>query len=323
MDSEHYLSLYYKMVRIRSVEEAIADAYPEQKMRCPVHLCIGQEAVAAGVCAHLRREDYLMSNHRSHGHYLAKGGNLKAMIAEIAGKKTGCSGGKGGSMHLVDLDENIMGTTPIVGSIIPIATGIAFGTSLKGEKNITAVFFGDAATEEGVFFESLNFAALKVLPILFVCENNFFSVYSPLSVRQPEKRNNTAIANAFGISGLEGDGNDAIQVSKLARQAVEHIREGKGPFYLEFTTYRWREHCGPFYDNHLGYRSENECQEWEKKCPIKRLKEYLIKEGMLGEEEDVIIREKIYHELNEAFQHAEQSSLPDSGSLLEHLYSGS
>ncbi|MBI4331624.1 MAG: thiamine pyrophosphate-dependent dehydrogenase E1 component subunit alpha, partial [Chloroflexi bacterium] len=177
--------LYYAMLRIRLVEERIAELYPEQQMRCPVHLCTGQEAIAAGVSAHLTSDDYALSNHRSHGHYLAKGGDLKAMMAEIYGRVTGCSRGKGGSMHLVDLAAGFLGATPIVGSTIPMAVGAALATVMKGEKRVTVAYFGDAAVEEGVFHESLNFAALKRLPVVFVCENNFFSVYSPLSVRQP------------------------------------------------------------------------------------------------------------------------------------------
>ena len=173
-DKKLSLSLLHGMLRIRLVEEKIADLYPQQEMRCPIHLCIGQEAIPVGVCSNLKIDDTILGNHRSHGHYLAKGGDLKAMMAEIYGKATGCSGGKGGSMHLIDLSVNILGTTPIVGSIIPIAVGAAFASSLKSEKNATIVFLGRAATEEGVFFESLNFAALKKLPIVFVSEDNFF-----------------------------------------------------------------------------------------------------------------------------------------------------
>ncbi len=167
------------------VEEKIAKLYPEQEMRCPVHLCIGQEAICVGVCANLGPEDYVLSNHRSHGHYLAKGGDLKAMMAEIYGKVTGCCQGKGGSMHLVDLPSRFLGAVLIVGSTIPIAVGAALGTVMEGEQRVTVVFLGEGATEEGVFHESLNFAALKKLPVIFVCENNYFSVYPHLSVRQP------------------------------------------------------------------------------------------------------------------------------------------
>ena len=180
--------LYYQMLRIRMVEEAIADLYAQQDMRCPIHLCIGQEAVAVGVCAALAADDYVLSGHRSHGHYLAKGGNLPAMLAEFYGKVTGCCQGKGGSMHLVDLAAGFLGAVPIVGSTMPIAVGTALASVMRGESRVTAVFFGEGATEEGVFHESLNFAALQKLPVVFVCENNLYSVYSPLAVRQPAGR---------------------------------------------------------------------------------------------------------------------------------------
>ncbi|MBT5349925.1 MAG: thiamine pyrophosphate-dependent dehydrogenase E1 component subunit alpha, partial [Nitrospina sp.] len=198
LEPELASAMYLDMLRIRLVEEGIADLYPEQEMRCPVHLCIGQEAIPVGVCSALENEDIVMGNHRSHGHYLAKGGDLKSMMAEIYGKATGCSKGKGGSMHLIDLSVNFLGTTPIVASIVPIAVGTAFATYLKDETKVSVIFLGRAATEEGVFAESLNFAALKKLPVVFVSEDNFFSVYTPLSERQPKERENIEIAKAFG-----------------------------------------------------------------------------------------------------------------------------
>ena len=169
------------------VEEKIVELYPQQEMRCPVHLSIGQEAVSVGVCANLTREDIVFSNHRSHGHYLAKGGNLKAMVHEIYGKSTGCCFGRGGSMHLLDLSINFFGSTPIVGGTIPIAVGASLASKMQQKNNITTIFHGDGAVEEGVFHESLNFASLKKLPVLFVCENNLYSVYTPLSERQPNR----------------------------------------------------------------------------------------------------------------------------------------
>ena len=246
------------MLYIRLVEEEIARIYPEQEMRCPVHLSIGQEAIAVGICENLSQDDFIMSNHRSHAHYLAKGGNLSKMLAEIYGKQTGCCNGKSGSMHLIDLSQGFLGAVPIVGSCLPIATGVAFGTKIKKMDNITTVFFGDGAVEEGVFHESLNFASLKQLPIVFICENNFFSVYSPLSVRQPSNREIYLLAKSHGIESFQGDGNNVLEVYQLMEKAIEIIRKGNGPVFLELKTYRWREHCGPYYDNHLGYRTEEE-----------------------------------------------------------------
>ncbi|PIS02112.1 MAG: acetoin dehydrogenase [Chlamydiae bacterium CG10_big_fil_rev_8_21_14_0_10_42_34] len=297
------LDLYREMVRIRMIEEAIAEKYPEQKMRCPVHLSIGQEAVAVGVCKAALHTDYLISNHRAHAHYLAKGGDLKAMIAEIYGKSTGCCSGRGGSMHLVDKSVGMYGSTPIVGGSLPVGVGLAFATHLKQEKNVTLIFFGEGSTEEGVFAESLNFAALKKLPVLFVCENNFYSVYSPLEVRQPQERDRAAIARAHGILAKTGNGNDVEEVHLLAQEAIQSIREGKGPVFLEFTTYRHREHCGPNFDNNIGYRTEDEFHSWEKKCPI-QFQSQRVQADING------IRSSILTEIEEAFAYAEKSPLP-------------
>ncbi len=303
------LDLYKDMLRIRLIEESIANRYHEQKMRCPVHLSIGQEAVAVGVCKAALQTDYLISNHRAHAHYLAKGGSLKAMIAEIYGKATGCSMGRGGSMHLVDRSVGMYGSTPIVGGSIPIGVGLAFATSLRQEKNITIIFFGEGSTEEGVFVESLNFAALKNLPILFVCENNFYSVYSPLNVRQSDRRDRAAIARAHGILAKTGYGNDVEEVHSLAEEAVTSIREGNGPVFLEFDTYRHREHCGPNFDNDIGYRTEEEFLFWEKKCPIK-LQAQRINTDFPVTNDIELLSVPILNEIEEAFAFAEQSPFP-------------
>jgi 2-oxoisovalerate dehydrogenase E1 component len=273
------------MLRIRMVEETIAERYSEWEMRCPVHLCAGQEAIAVGVCANLAKEDYVMSAHRSHGHYLAKGGDLKAMLAEIYGKATGCTGGRGGSMHLVDLNCGFLGATPIVGGVIPVAVGTAFASFMKGERRVSVVFLGEASTEEGVFAESLNFASLKKLPVIFVCENNFFSVYSPMSVRQPAERDNVAMARAYGVYGDRGNGNNVIEVYTKTADAVARAQNGSGPVYLEFEPYRWREHCGPNYDNDIGYRTEDEYKSWRARCPIEALGESLRREATISDAE--------------------------------------
>ena len=320
IDKKIAILLYYNILRIRMVEEKIAALYPEQEMRCPIHLCIGQEAVAAGVCANLSKKDYLFSSHRSHGHYLAKGGDLKQMLAEIYGKSTGCCKGKGGSMHLVDLSAGILGTTPIVAGIIPIAAGAAFGAKMQGKDNVTVVFFGDAATEEGVFFESLNFASLKKLPILFICENNFFSVYSPLSVRQPKERDNLSLVNSLGVKGDKGNGNDVFEVYELTKKAVANIRKGKGPYYLEFDTYRWREHCGPNFDNDLGYRTERDFLRWKKKCPVDLFERKLIDCGVLNSSQIKNLKQDIQVEINDAVSFAKNSPFPESKEMLSDVY---
>ena len=312
--------LYYEMLRIRIIEEKIADLYLEQEMRCPVHLCIGQEAVAVGVCANLSRDDYVMSSHRSHGHYLAKGGDLKSMMAELYGKRTGCSAGKGGSMHLVDLSVGYLGASPIVGSTIPIAVGAAFGSVMRGEQRVTVVFFGDGATEEGVFHESLNFAALKKLPIVFVCENNLYSVYSPLSVRQPASREVISLGVGHGIESYQGDGNSVTEVSDLGGRAIRRAREGGGPTLLEFKTYRWRDHVGPYYDNDLGYRTESAFQEWKRRCPVDTLRARLITEGLLSGRAMDEMKSELDEEIRSAVKFAKESPFPEEHQLMEHIY---
>ncbi|MBS3905140.1 MAG: thiamine pyrophosphate-dependent dehydrogenase E1 component subunit alpha [Simkania sp.] len=310
ISAEISLELFHEMLRVRMIEEAIGYRYAEQAMRCPVHLSIGQEAVAIGVCKNILQTDYLISNHRAHAHYLAKGGSLCKMLAEIYGKVDGCSSGIGGSMHLIDLTANIIGTTPIVGGSLPVGVGVAFASLLKGENRVTVIFFGEGATEEGVWAESLNFASLKKLPILFVCENNLYSVYSPLSVRQSPKRSRVDIVRAHGMIGLQGSGNDVEEVYRVTHQAMQYIREGKGPCFVEFDTYRFREHCGPNIDDDAGYRPIEEVQYWHKKCPLKVYEERLRDQQRLTEEVLQSFRKKIQAEIDEAFIFAEKSSFP-------------
>lgn len=314
--------LYRRMLRIRTVEETIADRYAEQQMRCPVHLSIGQEAVAVGVCAALEPVDYIMSTHRGHAHYLAKGGDLRAMIAEIYGRATGCCAGKGGSMHLIDLQVNMMGCTPIVGSSLPVAVGLSFASVMKNESRVTAVFFGEGATEEGVFGECLNFAALKRLPLVFVCENNRYSVYSPMDVRQSSARDRAAIARAHGIETATGYGNDVEEVYRITHDAVCHARQGRGPVFVEFDTYRWREHCGANYDNHIGYRTEAEFLEWRARCPIDAYERRLIAESVMPPQRASELVAGIRLEIDDAFRYAQASPFPADDELETHVYAG-
>ena len=261
------LALLRSMLRIRRVEEALADRYAEQEMRCPMHLCIGQEAIAVGVCAALSTKDVVFSNHRAHGHYLAKGGNLNAMVAELYGRSTGCCGGRGGSMHLIDPDAGFLGSTPIVGGTVPLAVGSAWASSLRQSGQITVVFFGDGCFEEGVVHESMNFAMLHKLPVIFVCENNKFSVYTRLNERQPE-RPIYRLAEAHGMAAYTGDGNNVDEVLAISRTAVDLARQGQGPQFIELHTYRWREHCGPDFDDGLNYRTAQEIDAGMNSCPI-------------------------------------------------------
>lgn len=312
--------LLFEMLRIRLVEEAIAARYGEQEMRCPVHLSIGQEAVAVGVAAALEAEDRVMSTHRAHAHYLAKGGDLRAMLAELYGKRTGCSAGKGGSMHLVDLRVHMLGSTPIVGSSLPVAVGTAFGAWLADEPRVTVAFFGEGATEEGTFPESLDFAALKALPVVFVCENNLYSVYSPLGVRQAPDRDRLALARAHGVPAAAADGNDVEAVYARAAEAVRRARSGKGPTYLEFATYRWREHCGPHYDNQLGYRTEAEFRAWQARCPIATYQAHLLRSRVLRRADIVRAGAAMRREIEDAFAFAQASPFPTDRDLLTDVY---
>ena len=314
------IELLFSMKRIRAVEETIASRYTEWKMRCPVHLCTGQEAVAAGVGAVLRIDDFVVSTHRSHGHYLSKGGDLKRMIAEIFGKETGCSSGRGGSMHLIDERVGFMGSTSIVGGTIPIGTGLGFSILHNGTPQISCVYLGDGAVEEGVFYESANFAALMQLPVLYICENNLYSVYSPLGVRQPRDRSIAHMVNALGIKSDSGDGNNVVEVYKKASLAAEHIRAGKGPCFIEFSTYRWREHCGPNFDNDLGYRSVTEFENWKKNDPIDLLESQLIKQGYLLKQDLTSMNAAIQKEVDEAFEYAELSPFPASADAEKYVY---
>ena len=312
--------LYKEIYRIREVEKKIALLYPEQEMRCPVHLSIGQEATAVGICRNLKNSDQILSGHRSHAHYLAKGGNLKSMISELYGKVTGCAKGKSGSMHLIDIKAGMMGAVPIVGSAIPIATGFAWGNKLKNTKKVSVVFFGDGATEEGVFHESLDFASLHKLPILFVCENNFFSVYSHISKRQSPSRKICNIANAVGIKSLKLNGNNVENIFNKSLKIINDIRKGQGPFLLELDTYRFIEHCGPSVDDHLNYRSKKELNKWLKICPIATYKKKLIAKKILTKNKLKIIETEVTKEINAAFSFAKNSKFPSKSLLNKHVY---
>lgn len=317
--SSHQENLLAAMLRIRRVEEAIAVRYAEQEMRCPTHLCIGQEAIAVGVCDALTRKDKVFSNHRAHGHYLAKGGDLKAMIAELYGRATGCCGGRGGSMHLIDMDAGFMGATPIVGGTIPVAVGSAWASVLQGRGEVTVVFFGDGCFEEGVMHESLNFSALHRLPIVFICENNDFSVYTPLKLRQPQRPIHT-LAAAHGLSATGGDGNDVDTVRALAQQAIAAARAGEGPQFLELRTFRWREHCGPNFDHELNYRSPDEIETGLADCPIERYKAVISKDGLDTTVLVAKLEAQLQLEVDAAFAFSDQSANPLPSAALEKIY---
>lgn len=316
---ETRLSLYRRMLRVRLFEEKIIALYPQQQMRCPVHLSIGQEATAAGMCEALSRKDIVFTNHRSHGHYVAKGGSLLKMMAELYGRESGCCGGIGGSMHVMDPSVGVLATIPIVAGIIPIAVGTAFAHKMDRTGVVTTVFLGDAAIEEGVFHESVNFAVLKSLPIIFFCENNLYSVYTPLKYRQPD-RPIWKLVEGHGISSCLIDGNDVSVVYETAMRSYLDIKEGKGPIFIEATTYRWREHCGPNYDNDIGYRTEEEFLSWKEKCPVERGKRYLLASGNITQDQLDFIGIEIQEEIDDAVEFAKNSPFPQWSKVIKYVY---
>jgi len=253
----------------------------------------------------MKKLDFAVSTHRGHAHYLAKGGDLKKMIAEIYGKVTGCSKGIGGSMHLMDLNVNFMGSSAIVGNSIPVGVGLGLSAKLKKKNQISYVFFGEGATEQGVFYESINFAIIKKLPVVFICENNLYSVYSDLKYRQPKTRKIYQLVKSFGIQTYKCNGNNVLDSYNTLVKARKFLLKKKQPVFIEFSTYRWLEHCGPNYDNDLKYRSEKEFNFWKKKDPIKKLKRYLKKNFSHEKAE-----KRINNEINNAFKFALRSKFP-------------
>jgi TPP-dependent pyruvate/acetoin dehydrogenase alpha subunit len=319
-NAETRLAMFREMLRIRAVEERISQLYPEQEIRCPTHLCIGQEAPPVGVSAHLRHDDMVFSAHRSHGHYLAKGADLKGMMAELYGKVTGCALGKGGSQHLIDLEAGFMGSAPILASTISVGVGASWGRRRLGRDCVTAIYFGDGATEEGTYYEALNFAAVEKLPVIFVCENNLYSVHATMAVRQPANRTLTDFARGNGVYALSGDGNDVEEVWRLAGDVVERARNGGGPAFLELFTYRHREHVGPNPDLDLNYRSVEEFESWVKRDPVITYRARLEAEGTLPTPDYDRMNAGITAEVDEAVRFAKESPFPPPEMLTQHIY---
>ena len=268
----------HELTRIRIIEEEIAKEYKNQEMRCPVHLSIGQEAVPVGVSRVLTKKDYIVSTHRCHAHYIAKGGSIDALIGELYGKESGTCKGIGGSMHMYDKKVNHIASVPIVGGSIPIGVGIGYAIKINKSKQVSVIYFGDAATEEGVFFESLHFAALKKLPIIFVCEDNKYSVYTSRYERHG-KRDIKKLIKSMDVKFIETKENDVEDIYKKSLIAKKHAILN-GPVCIYSKTYRYLEHCGPNNDDNLQYRPKKEIEYWLKKDPIeleiKKLKKIKI-----------------------------------------------
>jgi len=312
-------AMYVTMLRIRKFEERVASLVSEGEIICPSHLYTGEEAVSTGVCSALRRDDWVFSTHRSHGHYVAKGGDIKALMAELYGKATGCSRGRGGSMHLASPEVGLPGSSAIVAGTIPLAVGAALAFSMREEGGVSVAFFGDGAVNEGVWYESLNFASLKRLPVIFVCENNLYSTHMPISACLAD----TSIyqkAEAFKMPGVRIDGNNVVEVYKTAKGAVEDARRGNGPTLIECMTYRWRGHVGSNFDLEKGLRSKQELDYWMKRCPIKALEGLLLNHDIISESEKEQICRGIDGEIEEALIFAKQSPYPGQNELLDNVF---
>jgi len=302
-----------RMLLIRRTEEAIADLITAGEVRCPCHLAIGQEACAVGVATALRSGDHAFGAHRSHGHYLAMGGDLHAMVAEILGRGTGCSGGRGGSMHLVAPDQGLLGTVPIVAATIPMAVGAALAAKLEGSSGLAVSFFGDGATEEGVFHESMNLASILALPVIFVCENNLFSSHLHISIRQPAD-SVARYADAHFVAAEVVDGNDVCAVTAATRRAAARARTGGGPTFLELVTYRWRGHVGPSEDMDVGVRRNQDLVHWKRRDPIARLRAALSASGSLGTAEAEVLDRAVTRRVGEAVAKARLAPFPSADS---------
>jgi acetoin:2,6-dichlorophenolindophenol oxidoreductase subunit alpha len=299
------------MLRIRRAEEAIAGMVESGEARCPCHLSIGQEAVAAGICAALKREDTIWGGHRSHGHYLAKGGSLEGLFAEVLGKTTGCAGGRGGSMHLSFPEQGIPGTVPIVAGTVSLAAGAALAYKMRREARVAVTFFGDGAVEEGSVHETLNLAALYRLPMVFVCENNLYSSHLHWSERRV--RDNLDQAGTFhSVPGTRVDGNDVQAVYDAGRLAVARARSGAGPSLLECRTFRWRGHVGASTDQDVGVRRDGELSEWLLRDPLKRAEDRLGRNLAPH-------RTAVDQEIGRALDAARRAPAPEPRRCMEHV----
>ncbi len=303
------IEFYTTMLKIRMVEDSIAGLVEEGEVICPCHLYSGQEGVACGVCAALTKDDWVFSTHRSHGHYIAKGGDIRSLMAEIFCRETGCSKGRGGSMHISSPAHGLPGSSAIVAGTISLAAGAALAFSLEGSEKVSVAFFGDGATNEGVFYESLNFAALHHLPVIFVCENNLYSTHMPISSCLAET-DISKKAVAMGVPSVRIDGNDILEVYSASKHAVEAARKGDGPFFIECMTYRLRGHVGPSDDIEKGLRDSEELEYWMNKSPIVGMETVLLMKNILNPEEIDAIKSMVANQIEEAISFARESPYP-------------
>jgi len=316
LEREFCVDMLSEMHKIRIFEETVDDLYARGLVHGTMHLSIGQEASAVGSISALRDEDYILSTHRGHGHCIAKGADIKLMMAEFMGKETGYCRGRGGSMHIADMEGRNLGANGVVGGGIPLAVGVGLSLKMRGRDEIVMGFFGDGAANQGSFHESLNMAAIWCLPVVYVCENNQYGM--SMSTRRAFKIENISQrAASYGMPGVTVDGNDVLEVYEAATEAVKRARAGEGPTLIECKTYRWKGHSK---SDHERYRTKEEIKAWKKKDPIKRFREILIAEGVIGEEEARQIEEEARQTITEAVEYAQASPEPAVDTILEGVY---
>lgn len=318
-DAQLCLAMYERMLTIRRFEETAIQLFERGLIRGNVHPCIGQEAVSVGVCAALRRDDYMTSTHRGHGNCLAKGADPKLMAAELLGKTTGYCKGKGGSMHIADFEGGNLGANGIVGGGLPIAVGAGISIQNRGTDQVAVCFFGDGASNQGTFHESLNFAALWKLPVLFVCENNLYALSTPLKEATALPRISDR-AMAYGIPGIHVDGNDVLAVYAHAQEAVGRARRGDGPTLLDCATYRFFGHFTGDPGRGVTYRSKEEMEEWLERCPIKKLCRYLTDSGAMNDATAREIAARVEAVTEAAVAFAESSPWPSPEDALQDVF---
>jgi TPP-dependent pyruvate/acetoin dehydrogenase alpha subunit len=319
ISKEELIRLYRIMLTIRRFEERVLIDYHSGAIPGIVHSYIGQEAIATGVCTNLRRDDRIVSNHRGHGHCIAKGADLNRMMAEIYGRKTGYCKGKGGSMHIADFAIGMLGANGIVAGGLPIAAGAAIAAQLEGGDKVVVLFFGDGASNEGEFHEVLNLAAIWKLPLIFVCENNGYGVNTPVKVATGLQHISKRATGGYGIPSVVVDGNNVVAVYETAQKAVARIRLGGGPIFLEFMTYRWRGHYeAPGLPD---LRPVKEIEAWKKKCPVTRFERILLKNRIAKKEALEEINTQVMQQIQAAVDYALASPLPAPEDALEDVFS--
>ena len=316
LSNEQMIAMYTNMTKIRMFEERVAEFFAEGKIPGFVHLYIGEEAVATGVCASLRDTDYITSTHRGHGHLISKGGDLKLMMAELFGKKTGYCKGKGGSMHIADLELGILGANGIVGGGPPLAAGAALAAHYQGKDDVAVCFFGDGAANQGTTHEAMNLATCWKLPVIFVNENNLYGI-SSCTINSMCVADIADRASAYDMPGVVVDGNDVMAVYEAASEAIGRARQGEGPSLIECKTYR---HRGHFEGDPCVYRNEDEVDEWKAKDPLPRFEKKLLEINALTPEKIAEIRNTIEKQLVEAAEFAEESPFPDPSEVTEDVY---